>query len=91
MNLSYTINDFGVKSSSDGNWKKASIFSDNVINKKKIYLSWTKNGKGNIIERNWPDGFFWLTIESCKFSLFICEFSWHKLPYASSQAANCLF
>ena len=45
-----------------------------------------KNGKGNIIERNLPD-FFWPAIESCKFSLFICEFSWHKLAYASSQAA----
>ena len=31
--------------------------------------------------------FFWLTIESFKFSLLICEFSWLKLAYASSQAA----
>ena len=63
------------------------IFSDNDIYKKHIYVWWTKNGKGNVTERNWPDDFFWPKIESCKFSIFICEFSWHKLAYASSQAA----
>ena len=65
---------------------KDSIFSDIDIYKKDIYVWWTKKSKGNI-ERNWPDRFFWPVIESCKFSLFICEFSWHKLAYASSQAA----
>ena len=53
---------------------KDSIISENDLYKKHIYVWWTKNGKGNIIERNWPDD-------------FICEFSWHKLAYASSQAA----
>ena len=36
---------------------KDSIFSDNDIYKKHIYVWWMKNGKGNI-ERNWPDDFF---------------------------------
>ena len=31
--------------------------------------------------------FFWPTTESCEFSLFIYEFSWHKVAYASSQTA----
>ena len=86
MNLSYTINDLGGEIVQVEIENKDSIFSDNDIYKKHIYVWWMKNGKGNI-ERNWPDDFFWPTIESCKFSLFICEFSWHKLAYASTQAA----
>ena len=34
---------------------KDSISSDNDIYKMHIYVWWTKNGKGNITERNWPN------------------------------------
>ena len=34
---------------------KDSISSDNDIYKMHIYVWWTKNGKGNITKRNWPN------------------------------------